>query len=106
MTKNRKFVQYHNNKAIDLCKMTAYNKNVPRERGHGSRPIEGREILEIPLKEGTVMKKNFLNYLVKCVLHTSTPWAGMSHTCVTRKAAESSAGNTMKKQGRALGGLS
>ena len=45
--------------------MTAYNKNVPRERGHGSRPIEGREILEIPLKEGTVMKKNFLNYLVK-----------------------------------------
>ena len=53
MTKNRKFVQYHNNKAIDLCKMTAYNKNVPRERGHGSRPIEGREILEIPLKEGT-----------------------------------------------------
>ena len=22
--------------------MTAYNKNVPRERGHGSRPIEGR----------------------------------------------------------------
>ena len=57
--KNRKFVQYHNNKAIDLCKMTAYNKNVPRERGHGSRPIEGREILEIPLKEGTVMKKNF-----------------------------------------------
>lgn len=65
MTKNRKFVQYHNNKAIDLCKMTAYNKNVPRERGHGSRPIEGREILEIPLKEGTVMKKNFLNYLVK-----------------------------------------
>jgi hypothetical protein len=83
--------------------MTAYNKNVPRERGHGSRPIEGREILEIPLKEGTVMKKNFLNYLVKaCAAYEYS----MSHTCVTRKAAESSAGNTMKKQGRALGGLS
>ena len=93
MTKNRKFVQYHNNKAIDLCKMTAYNKNVPRERGHGSRPIEGREILEIPLKEGTVMKKNFLNYLVKaCAAYEySMGW---------------DAGNTMKKQGRALGGLS
>ena len=106
MTKNRKFVQYHNNKAIDLCKMTAYNKNVPRERGHGSRPIEGREILEIPLKEGTVMKKNFLNYLVKACAAYEYSMGWMSHTCVTRKAAESSAGNTMKKQGRALGGLS
>ena len=52
------------------------------------------------------MKKNFLNYLVKaCAAYEySMGWdvAYMRY----EKAAESSAGNTMKKQGRALGGLS
>ena len=37
------------------------------------------------------MKKNFLNYLVKACAAYEYSMAGMSHTCVTRKAAESSA---------------